>query len=135
MKHPSPKLMISMVLIAMACASCTTTRLNRRVHGKSLVVSPDSQRKAIAVGSSDPGADAVDPDKPLHLYVYRKIKDGTDVVEMDVNTTVRPRHYWSLRWEGNDCIILDSSESGEFRWSLGADQKWTAEPEPITLSD
>ena len=51
-----------------------------------------------------------------YLCVKFTILNSSGGYEYKTQTVASDRMNWSMKWEGNDCVVLDSSDIGTYKW-------------------
>ena len=67
-----------------------------------------------------------DPTK--YLCVKFQIVDSTGKMLYEEQTGASDRMRWSMRWEDNQRVVLDSSDIGTIVWEQQADESWHKVP-------
>ena len=67
-------------------------------------------------------------DKSKYLCVRFSIMDAKGKVLHQEQTSTSSRMKWSLNWQGNDKIVLQSADIGTYTWQRGANGTWKKTP-------
>ncbi len=67
-----------------------------------------------------------DPTK--YLCVKFQIVDSTGMVLYEEQTGASDRMRWSMQWDGNQRVVLNSSDIGTVAWEQQADGLWRKVP-------
>jgi len=72
------------------------------------------------------GADKTDP--PAYLCVKFEIQDSAGQLLYAEQTRASARMRWSVGWDGNERVVLESSDIGTYAWERGSDGQWHRVP-------
>ncbi len=67
-------------------------------------------------------------DPTAYLCVKLKILDDSGNVLYEEQTRASDRMRWTVKWDGNERVVLESSDIGTYVWELGRDGQWRAVP-------
>jgi hypothetical protein len=100
------------VLFLLALVGCSST--------PNLVPIPSPDGKLTVVPTINQSQN--DPTK--YLCVRFAIVDGKGKILHQEHTSASVRMKWSLKWQGNDKIVLKSADIGTYIWQRQASGKW-----------
>jgi hypothetical protein len=67
-------------------------------------------------------------DLRTYLCVKFQITDNAGHVLYEEQTYASNRMKWDIKWDGNERIVLDSSDIGTYTWELTNDGRWQKTP-------
>jgi len=55
-----------------------------------------------------------------------RVLNSAGAVEYEVQTKASDVMRWSMRWDGDDCVVLDSADIGTYKWCRDSSGAWHA---------
>jgi len=113
------RLAVVLVLLgsAMSLAGCRG-REEEVASYKEVIPSPDGRRNLICTVNTDRS------DPTTYLCVRFRVVVPDVRQECSIQTEASHTMRWSMRWDGNDAVVLDSADIGTHRWRRAADGTW-----------
>ncbi len=96
-------------------AGCTSTQTN-------YIPSPDGRLVLVTMVNTD----RTDP--TIYLCVRFQILDDSGHILYEEQTRASARMRWTMRWDGNERVVLESSDIGTYVWERGSDGRWQKVP-------
>jgi len=106
-----------LVGVALAPAGCRG-RVDTVASYKEVIPSPDGTRLLICTVNPDRS------DATKYLCVRFRVIVPDVREECNIQTGASHTMRWSMRWDGNDAVVLESSDIGTLRWRRAADGTW-----------
>jgi len=111
------RVVLVLVGVALAPAGCRG-RVDTVASYKEVIPSPDGKRNLICTVSTDRS------DPTTYQCVRFRVIVPDVREECSFQTTASHTAQWSMRWDGNDAVVLDSADIGTHRWRRAADGTW-----------
>ncbi len=96
-------------------AGCTPAQTNS-------IPSPDGRLVLVTTVNTD----RTDP--TVYLCVKFQILDDSGHILYEEQTRASARMRWTMRWDGNARVVLESSDIGTHVWERGSDGRWQKVP-------
>jgi len=107
---------VSVLLILGSLAGCIWPKSD----SESSIPSPDGRFVLVTTINRDK------TDPTVYLCVKLKILDDSGNVLYEEQTRASDRMRWTAKWDGNERVVLESSDIGTYVWELGRDGQWRA---------
>lgn len=107
--------LVSVLGLFVWLSGCTPTR-------SEAIPSPDGRLFLIPAINTDK------TDPRVYLCVKFEIRDSAGRLLYTEQTRASARMRWSMRWDGNERVVLESSDIGTYAWERGHDGQWHKVP-------
>ena len=115
----NPRLAVVFLLVGCALAPAGCGREERRAEPyKQTIPSPDGTRLLVCTVNTDPSYPTT------YLCVRFRVIVPDQREEYSVQTGASHTMRWSMHWDGNDAVVLESADIGTRRWRRAADGTW-----------